>query len=77
MSIWSKAHRLRQALLRLDRRDRRRQRRLAVIDVADRADVHVRLRPLEFRFAHSCPLIASYEQRRLLPPLYYRADDRD
>ena len=32
--------------------DRRRQRRLAVIDVADRADVAVRLGPFEFLFGH-------------------------
>ena len=32
--------------------DRRRQRRLAVIDVTDRADVHVRLGALEFLFSH-------------------------
>ena len=43
--------RLRQSLRRLDQRDRRRQRRLPVIDVADRPDVHVRLRALEFRLA--------------------------
>src|SRR6478735_7095395 len=33
-------------------RDGRGQRRLAVVDVADRADVDVRLRPLELRLAH-------------------------
>ena len=46
---------LREPLGRLDRRDRRGQRRLAVIDVADRADVHVRLRPLELCLGH-CPI---------------------
>ena len=33
-------------------RDRRGQRRLAVVDVADRADVDVRLRPLELLLRH-------------------------
>ncbi len=37
---------------RQHRRDRRRQRRLAVVDVTDRAHVHVRLGPLEFAFCH-------------------------
>src|SRR5690606_13125776 len=32
--------------------DRRRQRRLAVVDMADRANVHMRLRPLEFCLRH-------------------------
>src|SRR6267143_3969704 len=41
-----------QSLLGLDRRDRRRQSGLAVIDVADRADIHVWLRTLKFGFAH-------------------------
>ncbi len=44
--------RLRPALVRRHLRHRRRQRRLAVIDVPDRADVAVRLRPLEFRLRH-------------------------
>ena len=35
-----------------DLRDRRRQGRLAVVDVANRADVYVRLRPLKFRLRH-------------------------
>ena len=35
-------------------RDRRRQRRLPVIHVTDRADVHVRLRTLEFLLGHVC-----------------------
>jgi hypothetical protein len=45
-------HELGESLLRLDLRDRRRQRRLPVIDVPDRTDVHVRLRPLEFGLRH-------------------------
>ena len=32
--------------------DRRRQRRLAMVDMANRADVHMRLRTLEFTFCH-------------------------
>ncbi len=40
------------ALVRRDLRERRRQRRLAVVDVADRADVHVRLVPLELCLCH-------------------------
>ena len=43
---------LRLAGLGEDLRDRGRQRRLAVIDVADRADVAVRLVPLEFCLGH-------------------------
>jgi hypothetical protein len=39
-------------LLRQNRRDRRRQRRLAMVNVANRADVHVRLRPLKLAFSH-------------------------
>ncbi len=38
--------------LRADLGQRRRQRRLAVIHVADRADVHVRLGALEFTLCH-------------------------
>jgi hypothetical protein len=34
------------------RRDRRRQRRLAMIHVADRPHVHVRLRTFKFAFCH-------------------------
>jgi hypothetical protein len=33
--------------------DRRRQRRLAVVHVTDRADVHMRLGPLEFLLCHT------------------------
>ena len=40
------------ALVRRDLRQRRRRRRLAVVDVADRADVHVRLVPLELCLCH-------------------------
>ena len=39
-------------LRRQHRGDRRRQRRLAMVHVADRAHVHVRLGPLEFAFCH-------------------------
>src|SRR5215210_1906213 len=41
------------ALLREHLRDRGRERRLAVVDVTDRADVQMRLRPLELLLAHS------------------------
>ena len=37
-------------------RDRSRQRRLAMVDVTDRPDVAVRLRPLEFSLAHGSVL---------------------
>ncbi len=40
--------------LRQDLRDRRRQRRLAVVNVANRSHVAVRLRSLEFRLSHLC-----------------------
>src|SRR5215210_3877839 len=40
-------------LLREHLRDRRGERRLAVVDVTDRADVEMRLRPLELLLAHS------------------------
>ena len=40
------------ALVRRHLRERRRQGRLAVVDVADRADVHVRLGPLELCLCH-------------------------
>src|SRR6266699_3528668 len=43
----------RQPLLRRHLRQRRRQRRLPVVHVPDRPHVHVRLRPLEFRFRHA------------------------
>src|SRR5699024_5186646 len=36
-------------------RDRRRQRRLAVVNVTNRPDVNVRLRPLELRLRHADP----------------------
>src|SRR5262249_59545959 len=41
-----------QALVGEDLGDGRRQRGLAVVDVADRADVHVRLGPLELLLGH-------------------------
>jgi hypothetical protein len=37
---------------RQHRRDRRRQRRLAVVNVTNRAHVHVRLGTFEFSFCH-------------------------
>ena len=48
-----KVHLLREALMRLARGDGCGQRRLTVIDVTNRAHVHVRLCTLEFCFAHS------------------------
>src|SRR5207245_1874788 len=51
-------------------RDRRRQRRLAVVDVPDRPDVHVRLRPLVLRLRHdlrSSGLASSSGSRRAEP----------
>src|SRR4029078_10138133 len=44
--------RLREVLLRLNLHERCRQRRLAVVDVTDRADVHVGLVALEFFLGH-------------------------
>src|SRR4029078_13455666 len=44
--------RLREVLLRLNLHERCRQRRLAVVDVTDRADVHVGLVLLEFFLGH-------------------------
>ena len=41
---------------RQHRGDRRRQRGLAMVDVADRADVHVRLGALKLAFCHFCSL---------------------
>src|SRR5262249_38088521 len=46
---------------------------LAVVDVADRADVDVRLRPLKSCFAHGClPLFTHYDgpKRRCFDPIY-------
>jgi hypothetical protein len=43
LSIWSYAVNSPPPALRQRLRDRRRQRRLAVVNVTDRADVHVRL----------------------------------
>ena len=71
-------------LLRLDLRERRRQRRLPVVHVADRAHVHVRLRPLEFCLCHvvfRCPVIPVGSRlsacQRLLPPYRYACRLRD
>ena len=47
-----RAHRVRRVVLRHHLRDRSRQRRLPVVDVTDRPDVHVRLRPVELLFRH-------------------------
>ena len=52
---------LRQPLFRLHLDDRRRQRRLAVVDVTDRANVHVRLGALEFLFRHDVSLLERIE----------------
>jgi hypothetical protein len=41
-----------QVLQALHLHERGRERRLAVVDVTDRADVHVGLRPVEFLFGH-------------------------
>src|SRR3989442_1707567 len=53
-------------------RDRRPQRRLTVIDVPDRPNVHVRLRPLVLRLRHGSGLrlrvLAGAGARRRLPP---------
>jgi len=58
---------LRAALEREVHGDRRGQRRLAVVDVADRADVHVRLRALELLLGHvlldSCCTLAGCASR--------------
>ena len=45
-------HKRRPARFRQDLGDRRRQRRLAVVDVTNRPDVAVRLRPLKLRLRH-------------------------
>ena len=47
LSIWSYAVNVAPARLRQNLRDRRRQRRLAMVDVTDRPNVAVRLRPLK------------------------------
>ncbi len=46
-----------ETLVGRDLRQRGGRRRLAVVDVADRADVHVRLVPLEFRLCHDAALV--------------------
>ena len=53
------------------KRDRRRQRRLPVIDMTDRTDVDVRLRPLELLLSHnslsvSCPGTRQKTQAKVL-----------
>ena len=53
-------HKRRPALLGQDLGDRRRQRRLAVVDVTDRPDIAVRLRPLKLRLRH-CLLLRSIQ----------------
>jgi len=50
--------RLGQAAQRQNLRDRRRQRRLAMVHVTDRADVHMRLGPLELLLCHFQLLLA-------------------
>ena len=60
-----------QAFAVLDRDDRRRESGLAVVDVTDRAHVHVRLRTIEVLFSHvTCYLTCSLllHPRRLLAP---------
>src|SRR5262249_2268100 len=52
---------LRKPLLRLHLHQRRRRRRLAVVDVPDRAHVHVRLVADEFLLGHDCRLLRTLE----------------
>ena len=60
-------HKRRPALLRQHLGDRRRQRRLAVVDVTDRPDVAVRLRPLKLRLRH-CLLLRSIQPGWIFKP---------
>ena len=57
-------HKRRPALLRQYLGNRRRQRRLAVIDVTDRPDIAVRLRPLKSRLRH-CLRLSVRVRRKL------------
>ncbi len=52
LSIWSYAMNEAAVRLRHHLRQRSRQCRLAVVDVTDRADVHVRFVAFKFLFAH-------------------------
>ena len=68
-------HELRAALRRQHLGDRRRQRRLAVVDVTDRADVHVRLVALELLLGHlgslsSCDRLRPRREIALLPSVW-------
>src|SRR5437868_4759891 len=63
-------HKRRPALLCQDLGDRRRQRRLAVVDVTDRPDIAVRLRPLKLRLRHSLRL--SVREKESFPQLEWR-----
>ena len=63
-------------VLRLDLHDRRRQRRLAVVDVTDRADVHVRLGADELLLGHRVSP-ASCLDLRLRPIVLHRAHHQD
>src|SRR5215469_6642523 len=60
-----KRHKRRPALLRQNLGDRRRQRRLAMIDVTDRPNIAVRLRPLKLRLRHSLRLSVRVRGARL------------
>ena len=60
---------LRAALHRQHLRDRRRERRLAVVDVTNRAYVHVRLVPLKFRLRHGLYPPVVFAGRRPSPAL--------
>ena len=51
---------VRAALQRQELRDRRGQRGLAVVDVADGADVHVRLAAVELLLGHGVSFVAPY-----------------
>src|SRR5207237_7370216 len=52
-----------------DLRDGGRQRGLAVVDVTDRADVHVRFAAIEFLFGH-------FRVTSLIVPCFFRFQDR-
>src|SRR3546814_6156921 len=57
----------RPARLRQNLRDRSRQRRLAMINMANRPYVAVRLRPLKLRFAHRSPSSCCSGRPELVP----------
>src|SRR5580704_1818728 len=68
-------HERRPALLRQHLGDRRRQRRLAVVDVADRPDIAVRLRPLKLRLRH-CLTAFCQSETNTIPTLEWAAWER-